>query len=161
MTPAELAHLAALRKTQSSFEQKPQYLYLPMPDYSDRLNNEADSPEQHNAWKNGDWSDDDEATLSTVKLGEDDLEDTLPGVGSMTLGLDLGEDADTDTLPGIGGQEEAFLLLPEMRVLPDNGTIVCGKKCDKGSECLKLKGHCSREGCDTQHGCIFYPEGGE
>lgn len=31
---------------------------------------------------------------------------------------------------------------------------VCGRKCDHGSECLKLKGHGGAH--DTQHGCMFY-----
>jgi hypothetical protein len=31
---------------------------------------------------------------------------------------------------------------------------VCGKRCDQGSECLKIAGH--EGGHETQHGCIFY-----
>lgn len=33
---------------------------------------------------------------------------------------------------------------------------VCGKRCDHGSECLKLAGHDG--GHETQHGCVFYDE---
>lgn len=36
---------------------------------------------------------------------------------------------------------------------------VCGKRCDHGSECLRLAGH-GPDGHETQHGCVFYDKAG-
>lgn len=128
LTPTELSHLMSLRKTLSGLQQTQQFLHLPMPDYSAQLKREANSEDQHEAWVNGEWE------VPTIKLGEDDCEDTLPGVG-------------TDVCLG----EEPFPLVRRV-----GESDVCSKKCAHGSECLMLKGHCPRAGHDTQHGCIFY-----
>ncbi len=137
LTPTELAHLASLRKTQSGFQQKPQYLYLPMPDYSERLNKEATTEAQRRAWVEGDWSNDGEATIPTVRLGDEDEEDTLPGIG-LTIALD--GDSEETTLPGLGSEEEPFLLLPEMQIVPDRTVCPCGKytgRCGDPTSCRR------------------------
>lgn len=105
LTPQERYHLTSLRKTLSGLQQTQQFLHLPMPDYSDQLKLEAADDDQHNAWVNGEWD------IPTIKLGEDDCEDTLPGVGVQVFG-----DENDDTEP--------FLLVRRINDCPCAGR--CG-----------------------------------
>lgn len=59
-----------------------------MPDYSDQIKRDPDSDDQYKAWTNGEWD------IVTIKLGEDDCEDTLPGIGVQIFG-----DENEDTEP--------------------------------------------------------------
>lgn len=49
--------------------------------------------------------------------------------------------------------DAALSHAPEQNISPQE-VVVCGKRCDHGSECLKLPDH--EGGHDTQHGCMFY-----